>query len=100
MDQFRALRSGSFPVVSLNHVEGLITFPSVHTSWALLMTWGFRQNRWLFPPLLLLYLAVVGATLTTGWQYESDVFGGVVVAVLVVILSRGGWIRCLTATVR
>ena len=85
---FDALRGGAFPVVSLTNLEGLITFPSFHTSWALLVAWAFRHNRWLFPPMLILNLAVVASTVGAGWHYGSDVIGGSAVAVLAVLISR------------
>jgi len=80
LTHFHALRNGQFPVVSLTNVEGLITFPSFHTSWALLLAWGFRHHRWLRVPMLLLNLTVVASTLTTGWHYGSDLLGGLLVA--------------------
>ncbi|MEO2031124.1 MAG: phosphatase PAP2 family protein [Planctomycetaceae bacterium] len=80
LDHFDALRSGRFHRVSLNHLEGLITFPSFHTAWALLLAWGFRRHRWLRIPMLILNLMVVVSTLTTGWHYGTDVIGGGLVA--------------------
>jgi membrane-associated phospholipid phosphatase len=82
LTHFHALRNGQFPVVSLTNVEGLITFPSFHTSWAILLAWGFRHYRWLRVPMLFLNLTVVASTLTTGWHYGSDVLGGLLVAAL------------------
>lgn len=82
LDHFYALRSGDLKVVSLSSLEGLITFPSFHTSWALLLAWGFRHSRWLCIPMLILNLMVVVSTLTTGWHYGTDVVGGVVVAAI------------------
>lgn len=85
---FDALRSDAFPIVSLTNLEGLITFPSFHTSWALLVAWSFRHHRWLFPPMLLLNLAVVASTVCAGWHYGTDVIGGLVVAVGAVLVTR------------
>ena len=80
LEHFHALRAGKFAHVSLDHLEGLITFPSFHTSWALLLAWSFRHYRWLCWPMLFLNLLVVASTLTTGWHYGSDVAGGILVA--------------------
>lgn len=88
LDHFYALRAGDLDVVSLSRLEGLITFPSFHTSWALLLAWGFRHSRWLRIPMLFLNLMVVVSTLTTGWHYGADVVGGVVVAVLAATITR------------
>jgi membrane-associated phospholipid phosphatase len=85
---FQALRAGEFPVISMDHLEGLITFPSFHTTWALLVAFAFRHYRWLFPFMLVLNLAVVASTMTTGWHYGADVIGGTVTAVVAVLVSR------------
>jgi len=91
LEHFDALRSGRFHQISLSHLEGLITFPSFHTSWALLVAWGFRHHRWLNLPMLVLNLTVVVSTVTTGWHYGSDVFGGILVTVFAVLLTH--WLR-------
>ena len=59
--------------------EGLITFPSFHTTWALLLAMAYFRRPLLFVPFALLNLAVILATLTTGWHYLSDVLAGLVV---------------------
>lgn len=89
LNHFRALRAGDFPIVSMSSLEGLITFPSFHTTWALLVAWAFRHYRFLFGPMILLNAAVIVATLTTGWHYGTDVLGGVITAVMAVMLTRG-----------
>jgi len=88
LEHFHALRNGQLRVVSLSRVEGLITFPSFHTCWALLLAWGFRGNRWLRLPMLVLNLAVVVSTVTTGWHYGSDVLGGIAVAGCAVLATN------------
>ncbi len=87
LEHFQALRSGELRVVSLSRVEGLVTFPSFHTCWALLLAWGFRHNRWLRGPMLVLNLAVAASTVTTGWHYATDVLGGIAVAVVSVLVT-------------
>ncbi|MEZ6061180.1 MAG: phosphatase PAP2 family protein [Planctomycetaceae bacterium] len=88
LDHFRALRSQQFPVVSMSNLEGLITFPSFHTTWAVLLAFGFRHYRWLFVPMLLLNCAVAASTMTTGWHYGSDVAGGLLTAAAAVAAAR------------
>lgn len=94
LEHFHALRAGSFRIVSLFHLEGLITFPSFHTTWAVLVAWSFRHYRWLFVPMIILNVAVVVSTMTTGWHYASDVAGGLITAGLAVLISRtlSGWL--------
>ena len=94
IDHFHGLRSGEFKVVSMNALEGLITFPSFHTTWAILLAFGFRHYRWLFVPMVLLNSAVCVSTVTTGWHYATDVVGGILVAVAAVQITRilGVWL--------
>ncbi len=87
LDHFVSLRAGQFRVVSMDNLEGLITFPSFHTTWALLLAYAFRPYRRLFAPMLLLNVAVVASTMTTGWHYGSDVAGGILTAVVAVAVA-------------
>lgn len=91
LEHLTALRQGQFSVVSLNRLEGLITFPSFHTSWALLLAWSFRHYRYLRMPMLLLNIAVAVSTVTTGWHYATDVIGGLLIAVVSVSITS--WLR-------
>lgn len=95
LEHFTALRAGEFPLVSLTNLEGLITFPSFHTTWALLLAWSFRPYRWLFVPMLLLNIGVAISTVTTGWHYGTDVVGGLFVAAVAVATTEwlGPWLH-------
>ena len=88
LTHFHALRAGQFSVVSMSNLEGLITFPSFHTTWALLLAYAFRHYRLLFAPMLLLNLAVVVSTMTTGWHYGTDVIGGIVTAGIAILTAK------------
>ena len=88
LEHFLALRAGEFHVVSLTNLEGLITFPSFHTTWAILLAYSFRHYRWLFPPMAILNLAVVISTMTTGWHYGADVVGGILTAMVAIYITR------------
>ncbi|HNQ21699.1 MAG TPA: phosphatase PAP2 family protein [Phycisphaerae bacterium] len=88
------LREGTRFVVTWNGAEGLITFPSFHTTWALLLALAVRHRRVLFTCSLVLNVAVVISTLTTGWHYFADVLGGLVVTAVVVLITTAlsGWL--------
>ncbi len=88
LDHFRTLRSGERTEVVLKEAEGLVTFPSFHTTWAILLMLALRGRRRWFLPAVVLNAAVIVATLTTGWHYFSDVMGGVALAVVVILLTR------------
>lgn len=77
LEHFRQLRAGTRNGLSLADAEGLITFPSFHTVWALLLV--AACPRPFKTASVLLNAAVIAATLTTGWHYLSDVLGGVLV---------------------
>lgn len=95
VEHFLALREGQFPLISLSNLEGLITFPSFHTTWALLIAWSFRPYRWLFLPMLILNIGVAVSTVTTGWHYGTDVLGGILVAAVAVATTEwlGDWLH-------
>lgn len=90
------LRDGTRTVISWRGAEGIITFPSFHTCWAILLAWGFQGHRFLRAPGILLNLLVVASTMTTGWHYFADVLGGALTATTVIALSTVWERRTLT----
>jgi membrane-associated phospholipid phosphatase len=81
------LRSGARDVVTWRNAEGLVTFPSFHTTWAILLAWSVRRRRGLNLAMGLLNLAVIASTLTTGLHYFIDVPGGALVAVAAIAIE-------------
>jgi membrane-associated phospholipid phosphatase len=90
LEHFHGMRSGERTLATWRGAEGLITFPSFHTTWAILLAWALRRRPVLFCFSVVLNAAVVLSTMTTGWHYLADVVGGVVVCVIVWPLA--GWI--------
>ncbi|MEO1995073.1 MAG: phosphatase PAP2 family protein, partial [Planctomycetaceae bacterium] len=84
-----SLRDGSRTVVTWRNAEGLITVPSFHTTWAILLSFAFRDWKWLLPPVMILNVCVVISTLTSGWHYGTDVAAGALVASVSVALVSG-----------
>jgi membrane-associated phospholipid phosphatase len=75
-----ALRDGSLRHISPATFEGLITFPSFHTTCAILFMWAgweLQLGRYVFVPINLLMII---ATPIHGGHYLIDVVGGTVVA--------------------
>jgi len=93
LSHLESLRDGSRTVVTWRNAEGLITIPSFHTTWAVLLTLAFRDWKWVLPVAILLNACVVISTLTSGWHYATDVIaGGIVAAVSVALASASaGW---------
>lgn len=89
LEHFRGLRAGQWMWSGLDSAEGLITFPSFHTVWAVLLAVAVAHRRWIALPFLVLNVAVVLSTLTTGWHYLSDVLAGFAVALLVCCATGG-----------
>lgn len=91
LQHLQELREGARTVVTWRNAEGLITFPSFHTAWALLLAWAVRGRKWLLLPSVLLNGAVITATMTTGWHYFSDVLAGGAVGVVTIGLIHLLW---------
>ncbi len=75
--QFRELHSGQ-PLTSA--VPGLVSFPSFHVFWAIIITTAFWPRKWLFYPAAVLNAVVIVSTLALGWHYLIDVYAGAVLA--------------------
>ncbi len=60
------------------HVEGLIAFPSYHTTMAFICTFAAIGLRKLFPVFLVLNLIVLPGTLIHGGHHLADLFGGAI----------------------
>jgi membrane-associated phospholipid phosphatase len=85
LDHLQSLREGRRLLVSWRDAEGLITFPSFHTTWAILLALAFRRRPVLFAISAILNAVVIVSTLTTGWHYLTDVLGGILVSVAVLV---------------
>jgi membrane-associated phospholipid phosphatase len=93
LDDFLSLRSGEARTVTVFHPKGLITFPSFHTTWALLLTAACVHRRWLFAAVVPVNAALIAATMTLGWHYWADVLAGAVLAAVAIAVSDPGRIR-------
>lgn len=80
LNDLHAIRSGQQTVISLTNAQGLITIPSYHTTWAILLAWSLRNVAWFRYPVLLLNVAVVAATMALGWHYFIDIITGALLA--------------------
>ncbi len=88
LTHLHAMRDGATLALRWKEVEGLITFPSFHATWASLLALAYWRRRVLFPLFAALNAIVVVSTLTTGWHYLVDVLGGIIVCVLVLVSLR------------
>lgn len=82
------LRDGSFRILALDEGEGIITFPSYHAALAVIFAAALWKLRWLRWPGLALNMLMIVATPIDGGHYFVDVFAGIAIAILVIVLSE------------
>jgi membrane-associated phospholipid phosphatase len=73
--------------VSWRDAQGIVTFPSFHTIWAVLLIAAFRGRR-LFWPVAILNSLVLLSCVTTGMHYFVDVLGGLIVTLIAIVATR------------
>ena len=91
-----ALRNGTLPVINVQRLDGLITFPSYHTAAAIMLVYVARGTRYLFLSAVVNGLMLV-STLSEGGHYLVDLIGGGGVALGSILLVRTAMRRNLQA---
>ncbi|CAM8643855.1 phosphatase PAP2 family protein [Sphingobium cupriresistens] len=82
MADITGLRDGSLRLLSLDHMEGIITFPSYHGALAVIFCWGFSRATIMtarYGGMMVATLTLI-ATPVDGAHYFSDVIAGAVIA--------------------
>jgi membrane-associated phospholipid phosphatase len=82
------LRDGTIRAVRLDHLEGLVSFPSFHTTAAMIFAWTLWTVKYVGLAGLVLNLALIAATPLIGAHYFIDLVGGAVVAFAAMALSQ------------
>ena len=80
-ENFAAMRSGSAQLITRDSLDGLVTFPSFHTSGAVLLAMGWSAIRRASVPFCLLNAAMIVSAIVIGGHYLVDVLAGIVIAV-------------------
>ena len=88
LHHLHGLRDGTMRDVSLRATEGLVTFPSFHTTSAILLALAVWHRRKLFVVLAALNAVVILGTMTTGWHYFADVLAGIAVTIVTVLITN------------
>ena len=87
---FYALRGAHQLVINPFNLDGLVTFPSFHTSMALMTAAAWRDDRFLRLPMIGWNVLVILSTIPIGGHYLVDLVGGA--AAWFVIFHYGpGW---------
>jgi membrane-associated phospholipid phosphatase len=82
------LRDGSYRLLLAIGAEGIITFPSLHAAFAVILIaafWPLPMLRW---PALALNIVMLGSTPVDGAHYFVDVFAGFAVAALAIAVAH------------
>jgi len=74
-------------------LEGIVTFPSFHTTLAVLFTNAVRGQR-SFPAVLILNVLMIVSVLSEGAHYLVDILGGLALAVGAIAAARFLLMRC------
>ena len=81
LELLTALRSDGAHVVDLDHLGGLVSFPSCHAGAALLLATATRNLKALWLPFLIFNELILVGTITEGGHYLSDVIAGCAFAI-------------------
>lgn len=98
LDLLTQIRKGEWSVMHYELTDGIITFPSFHTTMAIIVTYAVRHSRWALLVFGLLNLCMIASIPTVGGHYLTDLFGGLIVALASILIFR--WLRGPRATVR
>lgn len=82
------IRNGQWTVFDFAHVEGIITFPSFHTTLAILLVYAVRHYRWALAVFVPLNMLLIVATVPVGGHYVVDLPAGAAVAVVSIAATR------------
>lgn len=82
--EFAMLRQGALTTIDLNQLQGVITFPSFHTTLAILYPYVVRGSRRVFVACALLNLMMLLSIPSEGGHYLVDVIAGALVAVVAI----------------
>jgi hypothetical protein len=56
---------------------GMVSFPSLHILWMLIITYGLLPHRWLLIPLSIINIIAALATICLGYHYLADVIASI-----------------------
>lgn len=79
---------GGHRVLDQAMITGLLTMPSYHATAAALFTWALFPVRALRWPVTMLNVGMFVLTVVIGGHYVVDLFGGLTVAVVSIVLAR------------
>ena len=78
------MREKTLASVDLEAIDGIISFPSVHATVAIILPYTLRCNKFIFWPIALLDGMMIISAVPSGNHYLADVIAGIVVAVVAI----------------
>src|SRR3954447_12858859 len=87
VEQYMSLRTHAFTEFSLSEAKGIITFPSFHTTCAIVFAWAMWRVpfvRWVG---LLTNLGMIAVTPLHGSHYFTDVAAGAAIAPIAIAIA-------------
>jgi len=90
--QFTALRAPGPHSIPMGALEGLVEFPSFHTTMSLLFVWALWPLRWLRLPVAVASLLSLASTPIDGAHFFTDMIAGAVIAVAAMVAATR-WAR-------
>lgn len=99
LEHLESLRDGTRTLVTWRDAEGLITFPSFHTIWGVLVIAAFHRTV-LFWPVLVLNVVMIASTVPIGLHYFVDVAGGLFISGIVIFATNNNEQDHLSSTIR
>ena len=88
MKTLTMIRNGEWAALDFSHIEGIVSFPSFHTTLAILLVYAVRHHRWALAVLFPLNMLLIVATLSVGGHYLVDLPAGAAVAVISIAATR------------
>ena len=90
MQQFEAIRAGTWHTIDFGNTQGFTQLPSFHTVLAIMLTYNLRHNRILLVAAVVLNALVILSCPTEGGHYFCDIAAGALVAALMIWIVRKG----------
>jgi membrane-associated phospholipid phosphatase len=87
-NDFTGLRDGTFRIIDITKITGIVTFPSFHTALAIVAAYSMRGIRFVFPAMIALNTMVIISTLSEGGHYLIDVLIGGILAICAIFVLR------------
>jgi membrane-associated phospholipid phosphatase len=91
IDVLDGARNGSIRRFDEHALTGLVTFPSMHAAYGVILARGSALVGWIGLPLVMLNVAVVFSALIVGGHYLIDVVAGCALAAIAIWIAQFRW---------